>query len=283
MQALLAPLRELAEYGSIKELLRKGIRTAGGQPGVGGTLSDGASYVVSLTGCVDSQKLHMIYGLSEGVRTKVIVTYSDLKAREIYEEYKFYDRNVMLFPAKDLIFFQADIHGNQLVRERVKVLRRLMERKPVTVVTTYAALMTPLAMWDREKDILDLGLGSLVQEKAFARRLVDMGYEKVPQVESPGQFSVRGGIVDIFDLTEENPYRVELWGEEVESIRSFDVLSQRSIEKLESIWPRNLCWRKGAYGRGWRSCRRRRPGSRRFSETLSGQRRQAGFPLRSGS
>jgi transcription-repair coupling factor (superfamily II helicase) len=235
MQALLAPLRELAEYGSIKELLRKGIRTAGGQPGVGGTLSDGASYVVSLTGCVDSQKLHMIYGLSEGVRTKVIVTYSDLKAREIYEEYKFYDRNVMLFPAKDLIFFQADIHGNQLVRERVKVLRRLMERKPVTVVTTYAALMTPLAMWDREKDILDLGLGSLVQEKAFARRLVDMGYEKVPQVESPGQFSVRGGIVDVFDLTEENPYRVELWGEEVESIRSFDVLSQRSIEKLESI------------------------------------------------
>lgn len=85
----------------------------------------------------------MIYGLGDGFRIKTIVTYSDLKAREIFEEYKFYDRNVMLYPAKDLIFFQADIHGNQLVKERVRVLRRLMEKKPVTIVTTYAALMTP--------------------------------------------------------------------------------------------------------------------------------------------
>ena len=60
-------------------------------------------------------------------------------------------------------------------------------------------------------------------------------YEKTYQVDSPGQFSVRGGIVDIFDLTEENPYRIELWGDEVESIRSFDILSQRSIENLEGI------------------------------------------------
>ena len=92
MQALLAPLKELAEFSQIKENLKKG--------------------TVSLTGCVDSQKLHIIYGLSDGFRYKVIVTYSDLRAREIFEEYQFYDRNVMLYPAKDLIFFQADIHGN---------------------------------------------------------------------------------------------------------------------------------------------------------------------------
>ena len=77
--------------------------------------------MLSMESSVDSQKLHMIYGLGDGFRIKVIVTYSDLKAKEIFEEYKFYDRNVMLYPAKDLIFFQADIHGNQLVKERVKV------------------------------------------------------------------------------------------------------------------------------------------------------------------
>ena len=217
MQALLAPLQELAEFDSIRKAV------AGGHASV------------ALTGCVDSQKLHIIYGISDGLKCKVIVTYSDVKAKELFEEYKFYDRNVMLYPAKDLIFFQADIHGNQLVRERVKTLRRLMERKPVTIVTTYAALMTPQALWDREKDILDVERGGALQEKALAEKLVSMGYEKCYQVESPGQFSVRGGIVDIFDLTEENPYRIELWGDEVESIRSFDVLSQRSIEKLESI------------------------------------------------
>lgn len=113
MQALLAPLQELAEYGNIREAIRKGLG------------------VTALTGCVDSQKLHMIYGLGDGFRIKVIVTYSDLKAKELFEEYRFYDRNVMLYPAKDLIFFQADIHGNQLVKERVKVLRRLKEVRRV--------------------------------------------------------------------------------------------------------------------------------------------------------
>ena len=216
MQALLAPLRELAEYDRVRDALTKGREQ------------------VALTGCVDSQKLHMIFGLSDGFRYKVIVTYSDIKAKEIYEEYKFYDRNVMLYPAKDLIFFQADIHGNQLTRERIRTLRRIMERKPVTVVTTYAALMTPQVMWE-EGDIIEVERGGSINESSLAKKLVTMGYEKSYQVENPGQFSVRGGIIDVFDLTEENPYRIELWGDEVESIRSFDILSQRSIEKLESI------------------------------------------------
>ncbi|MCM1121982.1 MAG: transcription-repair coupling factor [Eubacterium sp.] len=218
MRALLAPLEELGEYEEIKKMLTK----------------DKVS--VALSGCVDSQKLHMIYGLSEGIRCKIIVTFSDLRAKELYEDYKFYDRNVMLYPAKDLIFFQADIHGNQLTMERIRCLRKLMEGKPVTVITTYAALMapqTPVDAW--KKHVIHIDKQSSVDENALATRLVELGYEKNYQVESPGQFSIRGGIVDIFDLTEENPYRIELWGEDVESIRSFDILSQRSIEKLESI------------------------------------------------
>ncbi len=217
MQALLAPLEELAEYKSIKEQLRKG------------------NAPVSLTGCVDSQKLHLIYGLSEDFRIRLIVTYNDLKARELYEEYRFYDRNVMLYPAKDLIFFQADIHGNQLVKERVRTLRRLMEGKPVTIVTTYAALMAPQAVWSREKDSVEVVKGGVIGEDELARTLVSFGYVRNDQVEGPGQFCVRGGIIDVFDLTEDNPYRIELWGDEVESIRSFDILSQRSIETLEGI------------------------------------------------
>ncbi len=216
MQALLAPLKELAEYAQVQESIKKG------------------KAPVALSGCVDSQKLHMIYGLSNDLKYKVIVTYSDLKAKEIFEEYKFYDKNVMLYPAKDLIFFQADIHGNQLTRERIRTLRRVAERKPVTIITTYAALMTPQVMWAKE-DVIEVRRGGSLNESDLAKRLVAMGYEKSYQVESPGQFSVRGGIVDIFDLTEENPYRIELWGDEVDSIRSFDILSQRSIEKLESI------------------------------------------------
>jgi len=218
VRALLAPLEELGEYEEIKKMLVK----------------EQAS--VALSGCVDSQKLHMIYGLGEQFRYKVIVTFNDLRAKELYEDYKFYDRNVMLYPAKDLIFFQADIHGNQLTMERIRCLRRLMEGRPVTVITTYDALMTPQAPLEAWKNhVISLDKRSTVEENELAVRLVELGYEKNYQVEAPGQFSIRGGIIDIFDLTEENPYRIELWGEDVESIRSFDILSQRSIEQLESV------------------------------------------------
>ncbi len=217
MQALLAPLQELAEFDEIKKLVTK------------------QNLPVALTGCMESQKLHMIFGLSSGFKYKLIVTYSEQKAREIYEEYKFYDRNVMLYPAKDLIFFQADIHGNKLTTERVKVLRRLCEERPFTLVTTFAALMTPQVVWNMDTDTVFMDKRTSIQENELARRLIAMGYKKSYQVETPGQFSVRGGIIDIFDLTEENPYRIELWGDEVESIRSFDILSQRSVEQLSSI------------------------------------------------
>ena len=125
MRALLAPLSELGEYEEIRERLARGKAS------------------VALSGCADSQKLHMVYGLGEGFCRKLIVTYNDLRAKEMYEDYQFYDRNVMLYPAKDLIFFQADIHGNQLTKERIKVFRRLAEKTPLTVITTYDALMAP--------------------------------------------------------------------------------------------------------------------------------------------
>ncbi len=217
MHALLAPLKELAEFEEAKKSLQKGA---------------GPVYI---SGCQDAQKLHLIYGLGESLQVRLLVTHNDVRAREICEEFRFYDRNTYLFPAKDLIFFQADIHGNELTKQRIKVLRRLAEGRPLTIVTTYAALMIPLAAWDREKDVLYFEEGSQIEVQTLSKELVRLGYVKCPQVEAPGQFSVRGGIVDIFELTQENPYRLEFWGDEIDAIRSFDVFSQRSVEKLSVI------------------------------------------------
>lgn len=218
METLLAPLREMGEFEEIEKALHK------------------ETGIVSLSGCLDSQKLHMIHGLSTGFRNRLIVTYSDLRVKELVEDYRIYDRNVISYPSKDLIFYQADIHGNQLIKERIRCFRRLLEGKPMTVITTFSSLMTPqLPMEVFREYLISLKEKGTVDEKQLAVRLVEMGYEKTYQVEAAGQFSIRGGIIDIFDLTEENPYRIELWGDEIESIRSFDVMSQRSIEKLSSI------------------------------------------------
>ena len=218
MRALTAPLEELGEYEQIKKQLAK----------------DRAC--VALTGCVESQKLHMVCGIGDGFQNKLIVTFSDLRVKELAEDYRLYDKDVVIYPSRDLIFYQSDIRSNQLVLERIRCLRRMLEGKPVTVITTFSSLLTPqvpLEIW--KEHLLTIEEGGTINEKHLAAMLVEMGYEKNYQVEAPGQFSIRGGIVDIYDLTEENPYRIELWGDEVESIRSFDVLSQRSIEKLAGI------------------------------------------------
>lgn len=222
MKILKKPFEEMGEFPELQKLLQKN------------------DISVSINGCVDSQKMHMVYGLSEGFRNKVIVTFSDMRAKEIYEDYKLYDRNVMIYPAKDLIFYQADVHGNRLTMERMKVLRRILEGAPVTVVTTFDSLMAYQAPIEiLRKAVIHVQKGKDLPERKLSELLVAAGYEKVYQVEGQGQFAIRGGIVDIYDLTEENPYRIELWGDEVDSIRSFDILSQRSIENLESasIYP----------------------------------------------
>lgn len=194
------------------------------------------------SGCTSSQKLHLIYALTRenalmsSARFRVIVTYSEKRAREIQQEYLFYDRSTSVFPAKDLIFYQADLRGREIETERLKSLRRIMEGRPATIVTTFAALETPqVPLRVLRKSIVSIEKGGTVSEEELAESLVGMGYEKTGQVDSPGQFSVRGGIIDIFDLTEENPYRIELFDDEVESLRSFDVRSQRSIEEMDAV------------------------------------------------
>ena len=218
MRAITTPLHELEEFEQINKYLEKPFACA------------------EVTGCVDSQKLHFIDSLGADFKYRIIVTYSDLRAKEIYEDYKFYDKNVTVYPAKDLIFYQADVHSNEIVRQRIRTMKRLLEGRPVTVITTFSALMAPQIKPEIiRENILEIDKHRPIDEIEIAKKLTTMGYIRNYQVEGPGEFSVRGDIVDVFDLTEENPYRIELWGDEIQSIRSFDILSQRSLEKLESI------------------------------------------------
>ncbi len=218
MKTLLTPLSEMAEYGEARNQLNK------------------KTGIIELNGCVDSQKLHVVYGLGEGYRYKIIVTYSEQRAREISEDCLFYDKNTEIYGARDLIFYQADVHGNQLTKQRMSCLKYLIEGEPVTIVTTFDALMEHIVPIETLEDhMLEIGVGDQVDLAGLRKQLVTLGYSSNYQIEEAGQFSVRGGIVDIFPLTEENPIRMELWGDEVDSIRSFDILSQRSIEKLQGI------------------------------------------------
>ncbi len=221
MQAFLAPLNELADYQEIRKERKK---EAG---------------FVQISGCVNSQKTHLMYALSDGFEYKIIAFSSEEKAKEAYEEYRFLDENVFLYPAKDLLFYQADIQGSLLVSRRMEVIRAIVEKEmsqSITVITTIDAFLDGLPSPDEIlKRRICISNADSVDFTALQKRLSQLGYEREEQIQGPGQFAVRGGILDVYPLTEELPVRIELWGDEIDSIRTFDVESQRSIENLERI------------------------------------------------
>ena len=218
MEAFLHPLQGLAEFEEIK-------KRCGANCGI-----------LNVSGCMESQKVHLMYGLSGLFPYHLILADDERNAKEIYEDYRFYDKNVYFYPAKDLLFFQADIHGNLLIRQRMRVIRALLEQEEVTVVTSIDGCMDFLMPLEKIRSrLLHFKSDSVIDLDQLKEELVELGYERTGQVELPGQFSVRGGIIDIYPLTEDNPWRIELWDDEVDSIRSFDAESQRSLENVDEI------------------------------------------------
>ena len=218
MQAFVAPLSELAEF----EIIQKKRREKQG--------------MIQITGCVTSQKTHLMYALGDGFTNKIIAVSSEAKAKQIYEEYRLLENQAYLYPAKDLLFYQADLRGKYLLQKRMEVFQARMEDREMTVVTTFDGFMDALIpLEELKKRVISLKTGQTVDFEQLIRDIALLGYEREEQIEMPGQFAVRGGILDMYPLTEEVPIRVELWGDEIDSIRTFDVESQRSIENLEAF------------------------------------------------
>ena len=217
MNSFYYPLLKLNEYEQVRDCLSQ-------------------KKTCQVTGCSDSQLAHFITGLSDGYRQKVIVTFSALKAKEIYDDIKGFTDDVVMYPSKDFIFFSADVHGNLILQQRLEFIEKIVEDKPFTVIVTADAFMDKIQPLDKIKDnYLEISEGSVIEQDALKKKLVKMGYEAVEQVDSPGQFAIRGSIIDIYTLTDEVPYRIDFWDDEVDIIKSFEIENQRSIENLESI------------------------------------------------
>ena len=120
------PLMELAEYVDMKQELERG------------------KGPVQASGVTDSQKVHVMHELSAGTPWKLVVTYDDTRAREIYEDFCYFEKNTWLYPARDLLFYSSDIHGNLLTRECIRVIQAILERKNLTVVTSVGGCMDKL-------------------------------------------------------------------------------------------------------------------------------------------
>lgn len=218
MRSFTEPLKELAEFETIQREMKK------------------ETGMIQIAGCVNSQKTHMMYALSDDSRKRIIAVSSEGKAKEICEEYKFLDQNVYYYPPKDLLFYQADIRGKVLLKQRMEVIQAILEDEEVTVVTSFDGFMDALLPAEKIRQrVIKLSNTDTVDFEELKKKIADLGYNREVQIEGPGQYAVRGGILDVFPITEEVPIRIEFWGDEIDSIRTFDVDSQRSIENLEAI------------------------------------------------
>ena len=162
------------------------------------------------------------------------------RAKEILQDGKIFAENCVLFPAKDYLFYKADTRGNYISRERSECLRQLVEEEEGMVVTTLPAMLEKLEGKNAFRQaVFTVQLGQTLSLESLQDNLYSLGYQRVDQVESRGEYSLRGGILDVFSNQMEEPLRIEFFDDEVDSLRYFSLESQRSLEQVEeaNIYP----------------------------------------------
>lgn len=219
MNLLLQPLKDLEVF----QLLQSKIKEKKG--------------AVAVNGIVDEQKLHLAYALSrKEERQKLIVTYNEFQVRQLAESYAFYEKEVYQYPAKDIIFYQADVRSQDIVRLRLKTLKKLLTGEPITVICSIEALKDALLpKKDFATAAIWLKVGETVRQKDLIEKLVNMGYERVAMVESRGEFALRGGILDVFPPFGEFALRIEFFDDEIDSLRQINPETQRTVGELETV------------------------------------------------
>jgi transcription-repair coupling factor (superfamily II helicase) len=147
------------------------------------------------------------------------------------------EQNVLFFPSSYRFPYQEEKVDNSNILLRAETLENLSRRKTKTLVITYPEAITEKVVTKKhlKKNTLEIKKGDLLDLGFIIDLLVELEFERTDFVYQPGQFSIRGGIVDIFSFANEFPYRVELFGDEVESIRSFDPASQLSIKPMGRV------------------------------------------------
>ena len=193
--------------------------------------------LVEISGLSESSKAYFVNSVYESFdKPVVIITHNDMEAKNLYEDLNLYTSNVSYFPAKEVVFYNVDAISGDLRWARLRVIKEILERKKGIIVTSidaFASAYTPKKLFKDHK--LSLKVGKEVSFEEISKVLIEGGYERVEIVEGKGEFSLRGGLLDVFPPDSIYPYRIELFGDEIESIRTFNVESQRSIDKVKTL------------------------------------------------
>jgi transcription-repair coupling factor (superfamily II helicase) len=219
LKGLMQPLKESSEFKEIINAIEK------------------HRYPIGVFGLSESARSYLINGVYDELdKPFLILSHSDVEAKNIYEDLNLYLPNVFYFPTKEVVFYNIDAISGDLRWERLKVIREMTRKSKKIIVASIESLAQRYIPFELYKEFtFTFKVGDTINLEQVNESLVQCGYERVDMVEAKGQFSIRGGIMDIFPPLGSLPYRIELFGDEVDSIRSFNTESQRSIDKVKSV------------------------------------------------
>ena len=191
---------------------------------------------ISILGLVDVAKSQIISATAQSIKKPVcLITYNEIQAKKLYEDLQYFNKNVVFFHKKEIVTYDYVAESKDLLYKRMDALNQIYEKKADVLVTTIEACMQP--MISKEElygHNIQFELNKEYHLEDIKANLLLLGYERAELVEARGQFSIRGDILDIA-LTDTRGVRIEFWGEEVDSIRYFQISSQRSTEEIKKI------------------------------------------------
>ena len=195
---------------------------------------------LSIIGLTLSQKAHMIYSLSYYTKKSAgIFCSNNMQAKKIVNDLKFYadeSIEIIYMPAKEIIYYDIEVKSKDLENQRILALKKILSKKHCIIVSDIETLSQDMF----DKKIYDnlginIKIGDTIDTIKTSETLIKLGYNRCDTVEGKGQFAIRGGIIDVYSTTSNYPNRIELFGDEVDSIREFDIISQRSVKNVEKL------------------------------------------------
>ena len=193
---------------------------------------------ISILGLTDSQKAHMIYSLyNYSKKSPVIVCPNVTSAKKMIQDLKFYsETEIVYLPPREVIYYDSDIESREIENARVYAINKLIEGTPCIIVTVMEALMQKmLPKSTYENKNVFFKVQNEIDMDNIISTLVSLGYSKHEIVDGKGKFAVRGGIIDVFPTGSDMPYRIELFGDEIDSIRTFDTDTQKSMDSVQEF------------------------------------------------
>lgn len=194
---------------------------------------------IALSGLVGSGKSFLLAHLEEKLQVPILVlTYHPDEATKIFEDLQSFlgETRVSLFPSREILPYEFEVPHSEVLGARLSCLYELLFQRKKIVVTYIRAILEKTIPPDELKSkILQLRVGQELEMEDLLQRILSLGFKRTPQVEEVGTYSQRGGILDLFPYTSENPLRVEFFGSQIDSIREFSVFNQRTIARRDGV------------------------------------------------